>query len=95
MVIFLMRVVGKSMEPTLNDGQYVLASSIPFLWSPPKIGDVVVARHNGVSKDLIKRIGRIKDKRYYLLGDNRKMSTDSRRFGWVDEKRIIGKVILF
>lgn len=35
----------------------------------------------------------IHDKKYFVLGDNPPESTDSRTFGWVREKNIVGKVI--
>lgn len=56
-----------------------------------KSGDVVVFK----IKDAvyIKRIEKKKGDRYFLIGDNRKESIDSRKFGWMDEKDIIGKVI--
>lgn len=38
----------------------------------------------------IKEVGRIPDQYYLLLGDNRPYSTDSRQFGLVSEKRILG-----
>lgn len=33
---------GASMEPTLQDGDHVLASRLPYIASPPRRGDVVV-----------------------------------------------------
>jgi signal peptidase I len=32
--------------------------------------------------------------KYYILGDNREVSEDSRVFGPIDAKRIIGKVVV-
>lgn len=80
------------MEPALRDGNTVLASSIPYFFSKPMIGDIVVYR----SKDktmFLKRIKEIKNNRYMLLGDNTSDSLDSRKLGWIERKDIVGKVI--
>jgi len=36
----------------------------------------------------------LKDDEYYVLGDNRNMSMDSRSFGAIKKNRIVGKVVL-
>lgn len=36
----------------------------------------------------------LKDNQYYVMGDNRPVSLDSRSFGPIDKKSIIGKLIL-
>jgi len=109
------------MEPKILQGQTVLASSIPYLFSRPRVGDIVLIRHSGdqaqpetpeslplnvdrrfwtgqndeESKFLIKRISKIDGEKYFVSGDNKKDSMDSRRFGWILKKDIIGKVIYF
>jgi signal peptidase I len=42
---------------------------------------------------LIKRIARIRDGRYFLLGDNRGASCDSRVWGAIPRSRVIGRVV--
>lgn len=92
MLLFSLFVVqGHSMEPTLLQGQTVLASSITFLFSKPKIGDTIVFK--ATDKVFIKRISKIDGERYFLLGDNKKDSFDSRKFGWINKRDILGKVI--
>ncbi len=38
------RVDGFSMQPTLEDGNYVLVNRLAYLWSEPRRGDVIVFR---------------------------------------------------
>jgi len=85
-------IYGHSMEPTIKNGETVLASSIPFLFSNPKVGDVVVFKKN--EKVFIKRITKIDGEKYFVGGDNKKDSLDSRKIGLVERSGIAGKVIL-
>ena len=78
------------MEPFLLNNQTVLASSVPFIFSKPKIGDVVAFRYQ--NKHFIKRISKIKDDSYFLEGDNKEDSLDSRKIGWAKREDIIGKL---
>lgn len=94
LILSLHRVYGRSMEPTLYGSQYVVASPLPYRVGVPRVGDIVVAQHPTDTRTIIKRIGKIKRRRYYLVGDNLGESTDSRRFGSVDRQNIIAKVIL-
>lgn len=80
------------MEPNLLDGSIIFVSSIPYLVSRPKIGDVVAFRLN--NKVLIKRLVKIENEKYFVKGDNEKDSFDGRKFGWIDRKEIVGKIIL-
>lgn len=83
---------GHSMDPTILQGQTVLVSSIPFFFSKPKIGDIVAFKKP--EKVFIKRIVKVDGEKYFVSGDNKNDSLDSRRFGWILKKDIIGKVIL-
>ena len=82
---------GHSMTPTYSENDNVIASSLPFLFNKPKMGDVVVFEK--YNRMYIKRIGEITDEKYFLVGDNKSDSFDSRRFGSVTKKQIKGKVI--
>ncbi|MBI2086539.1 S26 family signal peptidase [Candidatus Daviesbacteria bacterium] len=76
------------MLPFLNAGQEVL------VWGwfcKPKVGDIVVIGKNG--KDMIKRIQKVSGRKYFVEGDNKRESTDSRSFGPIDKSEIIGKVV--
>ncbi len=126
------RVVGHSMEPTLEDNQYLVVSKLDYRLHKPQRGDIVVFRdpHDGQRK-LIKRIiglpGEILEIRngqvfvnsqrlaepyitepdhyslppipipgdsYYVLGDNRRNSSDSRNWGALPNTEIVGKAWL-
>ncbi len=84
---YLRRVVGKSMEPTLKNGQTVLISSVRSF----KKGDVVIAFMNG--KEVIKRITKKQNGQVYLEGDNKLKSTDSKKHGWLVDNHVMGRVI--
>lgn len=79
------------MAPEFSEDDSVLVSSIPLLFGKPKKGDVVVFEK--FNRTYIKRIGKIKDEKYFLMGDNKKDSQDSRRFGSVNREQIKGKVL--
>lgn len=81
------------MEPTLPHGATVLVSGIPYLFSPPKRGDVVAFLDEGSRKTFIKRIERVEGERYFLGGDNKGDSFDSRKIGWIHRRDILGKVV--
>jgi phage repressor protein C with HTH and peptisase S24 domain len=81
------RVVGPSMEPTYQPGAVVLG----LKWLRPKVGSVVVAEHGG--RELIKRVARIEEQGFYLLGDNSEHSTDSRTYGWFAPKDVKSVII--
>lgn len=76
------------MLPILKAGQEVLI----WCWFyEPKVGDIVVVSKN--SKDMIKRIQKVFGRKYFVQGDNKRESTDSRSFGLIDKSEIIGKVV--
>lgn len=81
------------MQPTLCPGQIVIVSNMPYLFTKPKIGDIVAVKIKNTV--LIKRIKKIKGEKYFLRGDNQIDSFDSYQFGWVEKKYLLGKVIFF
>lgn len=85
------KIHGHSMEPLIKDGQKVLVSSIPFIFSNPKKNDIVA--FNLDNKIFIKRIEKIENGKYFLQGDNKDDSLDSRKLGFIERKDILGKVI--
>lgn len=87
--IFKYKIVGRSMSPTLKPGQNILVNRL----SKVKPQDIVAAKDPRDGKILIKRVQKITNGKFYVLGDNPNESTDSRHFGWITKKDIIGKVI--
>jgi len=85
------RISGHSMEPVIKNGETVLVSSIPYFFSKPKIGDIVAFRK--LEQVFVKRITRIDGDEYFLKGDNKKDSLDSRDFGWIKKKDVLGRLI--
>jgi len=81
------------MLPTIKRGDNVLV--LCWFFKVEK-GDLV-AVHISLSKkegrDMIKRVKAIKGEEVFVLGDNEKVSIDSRSFGWINKKDIIGRVI--
>ena len=82
------------MYPTLGDGERVVVATSAYREASPVVGDIVLARHPFV-RDMwmIKRIvGVAEDGRYVLHGDNALESSDSRSFGPVALRNILGRV---
>ena len=88
------RVTGASMAPLLEPGDEVLADPRAYRRSPPRSGDIVVARHPFCTDLLlIKRVVEVhEDGTCVLEGDNPAESTDSRAFGALPRERILGRV---
>jgi len=103
----LMRICGHSMAPVLNPGELVLVREGAYDSRPPTLGEIVAARPASLGgQALIKRItglphervavdGRewqLADDEFFLLGDQREHSMDSRTFGPVTRQELIGPV---
>lgn len=82
-MIFLRRVRGDSMRPSLMPGQVVV-----FLRWVVHENDIVLARIN--EREVIKRVRLEKNGRFFLTGDNRDESVDSRHYGAVPQSAILG-----
>lgn len=78
------------MLPVLKPGHDVLVLCWFFKL---KAGDLIVFKKSG--KEMIKRIQSCNGRSIFVIGDNKKESTDSRNFGPVDRAQIIGKVLWY
>lgn len=131
---FLVR--GASMEPTFDDGEYIIIDELSYYFRSPERGEVLVFRYpEDPSKFFIKRviglpgetieirdnkiflvkdkertqlkeeflegvlttpdqITTLKEGEYFMMGDNRLFSSDSRRWGTLPENLIVGRAFL-
>lgn len=123
------RVIGRSMEPTLANDQFLVVNKLGYRLYEPQRGDIIVFQERAVGdRKLIKRViglpGEVVEIRsgqvfvndlpldepyitdpgtstqsptpvpeghYFVLGDHRTNSSDSRNWGTLPEDRILGK----
>lgn len=81
-MIYLRRVVGDSMLPTLKPGQIIIGLKLPL-----KKGSVVIAEDNYMQ--VVKRLVDIDSSHVYLMGDNR---TESRNLK-LQKHHVLARVI--
>lgn len=79
---------GPSMLPTFQHGDRVLV----WRYGAIRPGDIVVFCKNGMK--MVKRAVTKAGDRWVMRGDNENVSTDSRDFGAVEEKSIVGRVVM-
>ena len=81
------RIVGPSMEPAIRNGEWWVVRPARRI----RAGQVVAARHPQRPEMLVvKRVVRREGDGWWLEGDNPQSSDDSRTFGAVPEKSIVG-----
>jgi phage repressor protein C with HTH and peptisase S24 domain len=87
-ILRMLRVEGSSLEPEYRDGDYALVTSLSSI----RRGDVLAFRR--ASGDVyIKRVEQIlPDDRFFVTGTHPN-SIDSRHFGPVPRRDVLGKVI--
>jgi type IV secretory pathway protease TraF len=81
------------MEPFIKNNSLVLTSGVPYLFKNPKINDIVAFKEDKDGIILIKRITKNEKDGYFVQGDNKSDSLDSRQLGRISKRQIIGKVI--
>jgi signal peptidase I len=104
----IFRVDGHSMDPTLHDGQFLGICKMCYWGREPQKGDVVIVQYEGSeSVHFVKRITglpggiaetrngkiRLEYDQYFVEGDNKEHSTDSRIYGPILREQILGKVL--
>jgi nickel-type superoxide dismutase maturation protease len=90
MLLAKFKIIGHSMEPQIRNNETVLVSSFFYWFEKPQIGDIVAFRAD--REIFVKRVTKIKNNEYFLEGDNKQDSLDSRKFGLISKEKIIGKV---
>lgn len=102
-------VSGASMEPTFHNGDYLIVDELSYQFNGPQKNDVIIFRYplepskyfikrvEGVPGEKVKTSGKeitLKENEYYVLGDNRGASSDSRIWGPVTKNFIVGRAIV-
>ena len=89
---------GNSMAPTCLDGDIVVVNRLIYWLRSPKENETVMLKDpDGIRRFLHKRVTTAKDDYCMVHGDNALNSRDSRKFGAVAKKDIVGRteIILF
>lgn len=81
------------MYPTLKENDIVLVNRLSYVFNSPKAKDIIVLRDPRTGREVIKRITKVQGGTYFVEGDNKKESTDSRVYGAIKRSAIIGKVL--
>lgn len=79
------------MEPLYLEKDEVI--TFPYIFSQPRIGDVIVFKHIVPPFIYCKKIKKIINDDIWVEGENKEHSIDSRKFGFIKRKNIIGRVI--
>ena len=103
-VFDIVKVKGNSMYPTLNNNDIVVVNKLAQIQN----NDIVVLKNPIANGFIIKRVIKcsgnyiyyknkkiiLKSNEFFVMGDNRNQSTDSRNFGIINTDMIVGVVQL-
>jgi signal peptidase I len=87
-------IVGDSMAPTILENQTILINRLAYVLRKPTTNDIIALKDPRDGKILIKRITKIVNNKYFVTGDNKEHSTDSREFGMIEKSDILGKILM-
>lgn len=92
-----LKVIGHSMEPEIKFGTTLLIKPANHKHINTLRPDNIIAAHHPFKKNLIliKKIQSIQNNKLTLIGINKTHSTDSRAFGPIQKKNIVGLVTSF
>lgn len=97
--IGLYHIPSASMQPTLKTGDIIIVDTWAYRSANAKQDEVILFKKSIQNKRIyVKRIEKTKfnstsnQTSYFVVGDNKKRSSDSRHFGWVAHSNVIGKV---
>ncbi len=85
------KIIGNSMLPNLQNGEYILENRFYYLFSKPKIGDVVI--YDNGTKSIARVYKILENENYLLLGDKNPHLTEAVTSGKINIKNIKGKVL--
>ena len=80
------------MLPYLKEGDIVFFKKYKKNKSKLKRRQIIIFNHPLNNKNLIKRINSVNQNNIEVLGDNNELSEDSKKFGLINDEKIIGIV---
>jgi nickel-type superoxide dismutase maturation protease len=90
-VLHRVAVTGRSMEPALWAGDWIVVSARS---RPPRVGEIVLVRDPRDPENLmLKRVAAVTEGACTILGDRPEESTDSRTFGPVPLANVLGRAL--
>jgi signal peptidase I len=86
----------ESMSPTLQTGDVALIDTWIYKNQPALADDIIIVKRTATSMVLAKRLQQSRNHNekieLFIVGDNPNNSIDSRRFGWISDDYLIGRV---